>query len=373
MTKDKDFEIFLVTAPGLEAVLLEEVRLKGFKQAKSIPGGVTFEGGWPEVWRANLWVRGAGRVLARIASFKTSHLSQLESRARHVPWNDVLRPDFPFRVAATCTKSQVYHAGAAAERIQTAICETLGAAYSPEAEIVIMARIERDVCTISIDTSGEPLYKRGYKEAVNKAPMRETMAALFLRQCGYNGLEPVFDPMCGSGTFIIEAAEIAARLNPGRTRHFAFEKFANFDVMAWQRMLEVKSARVPTIKFYGSDRDAGAIDMSCANAVRAGVESFTEFKQCSISDIVPPSEIPGLVIVNPPYGARLGDKKKLFSLYSTLGRTLAARFAGWRVGIIAADHTLANMTELPFLSTASSVRVTLFQTNALPEGSQKGS
>ena len=370
MTTDKDFEIFLATVPGLEAVLCGEVRLKGFKQPKSVPGGVVIQGGWPEVWRANLWIRGASRVLARIDSFRVTHLAQLDDRARRVNWGGVLRPDVPFRVEASCTGSRIYHTGAAAERIETAIRETLGAPHAPEADVTVMARIEHDLCTISIDTSGELLHRRGHKEAVNRAPMRETMASLFLHQCGYDGAEPVLDPMCGSGTFVIEAAEIAARLNPGRSRHFAFEQLATFDPEAWQRMREVKSRRIPAVRFYGSDRDDGAVAMSRANAERAGVSDCTEFRQSAISDIVPPEGLPGLVIANPPYGTRIGDRRTLPPLYQALGQTLMRRFAGWRVAIIASEPSLAHATGLPFLPPGAPVphgglRVSLFRTGPL--------
>ncbi|MGE4351922.1 MAG: class I SAM-dependent RNA methyltransferase [Bdellovibrionales bacterium] len=371
-THASDFEIFLMTAPGLETALYDEVRTKGFKRPKSVAGGVVFQGGWPEVWRANLWVRGAGRVLARIASFHVTHLAQLDELARRVPWADILRADVPFKVEASCKKSRLYHSGAAAQRIATAIESTLGATCSPDADLLIKARIEHDRCTISVDTSGEALHKRGFKEAVNQAPMRETMAALFLRQCGYTGDEPVVDPMCGSGTFILEAAEIAARLNPGRARHFAFEKLATFDEPAWQHMRAVKSERTPpaTIRFYGSDRDAGAIQMSQANARRAGLADLTEFRQCPISDLVPPEGPPGLVIVNPPYGARLGDKKKLQPLYRAFGQTMMTKFKGWRIGLITSEPALAKATQLPFLPTSAPVqhgglRITLYQTNPL--------
>lgn len=370
MTKQDEFEIFLVAAPGLETVLCAEVRGKGFKHVRSVPGGVTLQGGWPEVWRANLWVRGAGRVIAPLDQFKVLHLAQLDVRARHVPWAEVLRADVPFHVEVTCKKSRIYHSDAAAERIVTAIRETLGAPHSDDADVLVRARIEHDVCTIGVDTSGDLLHKRGFKATVNQAPLRETMASLFLRQCGYDGREPVVDPMCGSGTFILEAAEIAARLNPGRARRFAFEQFANFDAAAWQRMKEVKSARVPGARFYGSDRDANAIEMSRANAERAGVAEFTEFQQCTISDLVAPVGAPGLVIVNPPYGTRLSDKSKLVPLYRTLGQTLMTRFQGWRVGILTTEPMLAEATGLPFLPTAAPVahgglRVTLYQTASL--------
>jgi putative N6-adenine-specific DNA methylase len=344
--------------------------LKPFPRAKPVPGGVTIQGGWPEVWRANLWIRGASRVLARIASFRAVHLAQLDTRARRVAWSEVLRPDVPFRVEASCSSSKIYHSGAAAERIETAIRETLGAPRSDAAEVTVMLRIEHDLCTISIDSSGGLLHRRGYKEAVNRAPMRETMAALFLRQCGFDGTEPVLDPMCGSGTFAIEAAEIAARLNPGRHRRFAFEQLANFDAAAWEQMRAVKSARIPAVRFHGSDRDAGSIAMSRANAERAEVADFTEFRQATISEITPPEGPPGLVIVNPPYGTRIGERQKLAPLYRALGQVLKSRFGGWRVGLIAAEPALAHATALPFLPATTPVphgglRVTLHRTAPL--------
>lgn len=364
------FEIFLATAPGLEDALYDEVRGKGFKQVKSVKGGVTIKGGWPEVWRANLWVRGASRVLARIASFKAVHLSQLDFLSRDVPWADILDAECSFRVEVSCSKSRIYHSGAAAERIEKAISDVLKATPSDDADITIMGRIDHDICTLSVDTSGALLHKRGYKTAVNKAPMRENMAALFLQQCGYKGTEPVYDPMCGSGTFVIEAAEIAARLNPGRLRNFAFEKLVTFDQAEWEKMRSVKREAEEGIHFYGSDRDSGAVKMSMDNADRAGVGEITEFEQKPISDITPPTDQPGLVILNPPYGGRIGERQKLMPLYKTLGGVLRANFSGWRVGIITTDISLAKATALPFLPTGAPVqhgglRVTLFQTEAL--------
>jgi len=373
MITDGDFEIFLATSPGLETVLCAEARAKGFKAPKDVPGGVTFNGGWPDVWRANLEVRGAGRVIAELCSFRVSHLAQLDKRARRVAWAEVLRKDVPFRVEATCKSSRIYHSGAAVQRIETAIREELGAPLSADAEVCVRARFENDLCTISIDTSGELLHKRGHKQAVNKAPMRETMASLFLRQCGYAGSEPVVDPMCGSGTFIIEAAEIAAGLKPGRSRHFAFEKLATFDAAAWQRLRDADTAVVsqPGVRFYGSDRDAGAITMSRANAERAGVSEITQFEQHAISDLMAPVGSPGLVIVNPPYGDRIGDKKNLNALYRSLGQTLLTRFQGWRAAVITNEAYLANATGLPFNKPSAPVshgglRVTLYLTGPLP-------
>jgi putative N6-adenine-specific DNA methylase len=372
MTTSGDFEIFLVTAPGLETALAAEAREKRFRDPKIIKGGVTVQGGWPEVWRANLELRGAARVLARIAEFRAMHVAQLDKRSHKVAWGEVLRADQPFRVEASCKASRIYHEGAAAQRITKAITDTAGAPVAEDAAIVIKARIDDDLCTISIDTSGESLHKRGHKQAVAKAPMRENLAALFLRQCGFDGTEPVVDPMCGSGTFVIEAAEIAAGLQPGRSRRFAFEQLKAFDSVAWHRLRAAKPATLPEgLKFHGSDRDAGAVAMSRANAERAGVASLTVFKQQAVSDLVPPEGKRGLVIANPPYGTRIGDRKQLNALYRALGQTLLAKFSGWRVGIITNEAPLAEATGLPFQPPGDPVshggiRVRLFQTPPLP-------
>jgi putative N6-adenine-specific DNA methylase len=371
MTADKDLEIFLIVAPGLEAALRDEARAKGFRRAATAFGGVTARGGWPEVWRANLELRGATRVIARITTFRASHLSELDKRARKVAWSEVLRRDRPFRVEASCKSSKIYHSGAAAQRIERAICGELGATLDPEADVCVRARIENDVCTIGIDTSGDLLHKRGHKQSVAKAPMRETLASLLLQLCGYQGAEPVVDPMCGSGTFVIEAAEIAAQLMPGRSRHFAFEELATFDAGTWKELRDARAPITPAYGFYGSDRDAGAIRMSVANAERAGVSTFATFQQHAVGDLVPPPGPAGLVIVNPPYGDRLGNKGNLEGLYRSLGETLARRFRGWRVGLVTNEPRLASATALPFLKPIGPIshgglRIAFYRTDALP-------
>lgn len=349
MTADTAFEIFFAAPPGLEDTLRAEIHEKGFNAPKPQAGGVTVTGGWHDVWRANLEVRGATRVLARIGAFRVVHLSQLDKLARRFAWGDVLRADVPVRVEASCKRSRIYHDKAAAQRIETAIAEELGAPIQPDAAVRILARIEDNVCTLSVDTSGEPLHRRGHKTAVAKAPIRETMAALFLRECGYGGHEPVVDPMCGSGTFVIEAAEIAAGLAPGRSRRFAFEQLAGFDAQAYAALRAGDETGKPvTARFYGYDRDAGAMRMSTENAERAGVASLTQFRQQMITGLEPPEGPPGLVIVNPPYGARIGDRRALHVLYSSMGAVLRRGFAGWRVGLVTSDGALAKAAGLPF-------------------------
>jgi putative N6-adenine-specific DNA methylase len=372
MTEHGHFEILLVSAPGLEEPLAEEARERGFAVMGQIAGGVLVKGGWPEVWRANLVLRGAARVLVRIGGFHAVHLAQLDKRSRSFPWADFLRADIPVQVEATCRKSRIYHSKAAAQRITTAITEELGAPISDDTEVILKARIENDLVTLSIDTSGELLHKRGSKLAMAKAPMRENMAALLLRMCGYNGNEPVLDPMCGSGTFVIEAAEWAAGLAPGRNRSFAFEKLATFDEKSWQKLQSSppQGEGQQHAHFFGSDRDAGAIAASQANATRAGVSHLTHFEKKTVSEITPPPGPPGLIICNPPYGTRIGEEKKLVSLYAAFGKSLRERFPGWRVGIITSNERLARATSLPFGEPSAPIlhgglRVRLFQTDPL--------
>lgn len=319
----------------------------GFAGAVAVPGGVIFQGGWHDVWGANLSLRGATRVLARLGGFLAFHLAQLDKRSRKFPFGDLLRRDVPLRVQVTTKASKIYHAGAATQRIETALTDTHGLTLDPEATLVLKVRIDDNNVLFSLDTSGESLHKRGHKEAVGKAPMRETLAALMLRQAGYTGNEPVVDPMCGSGTFVIEAAEIAAGMLPGRSRRFAFQDLANFDADAFDAM-KVVETKTPDFRFYGSDRDAGAIRMAKANAERAGVGTMTQFVNHAAGEIAPPDGPKGLVIVNPPYGARIGNKNLLYPLYGTLGQTMLARFKGWRVALVTAEPALAKATKLPW-------------------------
>ena len=366
----RKFEIFLSAPPGLELILKAEALERGFTKPKAVPGGVSFRGNWTDLRRANLELRGAGRVLARIGQFRAMHLSQLEKQAQALDWGAILRADVPVKVEATCRKSKIYHERAAAERVENAIAAKLGAPIGGDDALRLFLRIDDNMCTISVDSSGELLHRRGHKEAVSKAPMRETLAALFLRQCGYDGTEPVLDPMCGSGTFVIEAAEIAAGLNPGRSRGFAFERLANH-VPGWRDEVPADTPAMRTgLRFWGSDRDAGAIAAAQANAKRAGVDDVCSFHEQPIGTLERPEGPPGLVIVNPPYGARIGDKRQLFGLYGAMGKRLMAEFAGWRVGVITTDAGLARATGLPFAPPGPPVahgglKIRLWQTEAL--------
>lgn len=344
------FEIFLTAPPGLEPLLAAEAAAAGFAAPAVVPGGVAIRGGWPEVWRANLDLRGAGRVLVRVASFRALHLAQLDRRARRVDWAALLPEGARVKVEASCRASRIYHAGAAAARVMGAIAAATGAveARLEEGALRVLVRIDDDLCTLSLDTSGAPLHRRGTKAEVGKAPLRETLAALFLAACGWDGTAPVVDPMCGSGTIPIEAAGIALGLAPGRGRGFAFEALPAFDPAAWAALKARPAVPRSEAMMWGADRDAGAIRMARANAARAGVAGRVQLACQAVGALAPPPGPPGLVLTNPPYGARIGERKLLFALYATLGTVLRERFAGWRVGLITADEGLARATGLPF-------------------------
>lgn len=369
-----EFEILLTTLPGLEVWLLEEVQEAGFKRAKIIPGGVTIWGGWDAVWRANLTLRGASKVLVRFGEFRAFHLAQLDKRARKFPWGDVLKPGLKVKVeVVTNRRNKIYHAGAAIERIERAISEEYDATIAEsmmDADIVIKTRIVSNNVLFSVDSSGDGLHKRGHKQAMGKAPMRETMAAMFLRACDYDGHETVLDPMCGSGTFVIEAAEIARNLMAGRGRTFAFQKLTSYDELKVQKIRDAWQTRESTQHFYGSDRNVNVIGFSKANAKRAGIVDMCSFAPTPVSEITRPDGPAGLVMVNPPYGARIGKKRDLVALYGAFGTVMREQFKGWRVGMVTSDANLAQAANLPWLPTGKPIvhgglRVNLFKTDVL--------
>ena len=340
--------LFLVAVPGLEAPLAAEAAGLGFADVRQVPGGVEVAGGLPEAMRANRSLRCAVRVLWRVAAFRALHLAQLDKRARKLSWSEWLRPDVPVRVEAVCRSSKIYHDKAAQQRVAGAVAAA-GIAVAADAQVIVKARIEDDLCTVSIDTTGEPLHRRGHKTFVGKAPLRETMAAGFLWQMGFDGTQAVVDPMCGSGTIPMEAAEIAMGLLPGRSRDFAFAHLVGGGSEAPCLSLPPPYLEKDDggARFFGFDRDDGAIRGARGNAERAGLAGLCRFERQAVSDLVPPEgRAPGIVLTNPPYGARIGERKLLFAVYGALGTTLKARFSGWTVGIITSDKGLAQATGL---------------------------
>ena len=303
--------------------------------------------------RANLWLRTASRVLVRVAQFQATAFYELEKSAKRIPWAQFVSPgqDVEFRV--TARKSKLYHSDAIAERLQKAVGSGLRAGKGPRPTArspqLFVVRVFHDEFTISADTSGELLHMRGYRQAAGKAPLRETLAAALLLAADWDGSRPLLDPFCGSGTIPIEGALIARRIAPGLHRRFAFMEWPSFDAKVWRTHLDEAKAGARAsspVPILGSDRDAGAIASSRANAARAGVAADVDFQERPISAIQPPST-PGLIASNPPYGVRVGERKALRDLYARFGQVIRERCPGWRAAFYSSDVRLAHRIGLP--------------------------
>ncbi|MDD5306853.1 MAG: class I SAM-dependent RNA methyltransferase [Deltaproteobacteria bacterium] len=350
----------VVTAPGLEpfvALELERLGLVPEKHTAGIaPGRVAFYGGQGDLWCANLGLATADRVLAILGEFRAAAFSELRKKAARLPWERVFAPGGSVAIRVACHKSRLYHTGAVAERVAGAIADRLGEPprlHEPQddegagAAQTIFVRFESDACTIAADSSGELLHRRGYRLAVAKAPLRETLAAVMLLASGWDRASPLLDPFCGSGTIAIEAARMAEGIAPGRGRRFAFMDWPGFDRGRWESMIAGKATPAPggTPIIMASDRDAGAIRMATANAERAGVADRIRFERLSVSDISPPRG-QGWVVTNPPWGVRTDNGKDLRDLYARLGDVLRERCRGWNVAILSGDKRLLDRTRL---------------------------
>lgn len=368
-------ELFATTAPGLESITLGEIKRLGLK-GKAEVGGVSYRGDQETIFATNLWLRTASRVLVRLAQFHASTFHELERRANRVPWAEFVPVNGTVRVRVTCRKSRLYHSDAVAERILGAIARVAPGTVQVESESsaaddadqeletandartpaqLFVVRIVDDQCEISADTSGELLHRRGYRQEIGKAPLRETLAAAILLASGWRPSESLMDPLCGSGTIPIEAALLARGIAPGLTRRFAFMEWQMFEKERWEKVLgQARDAAVTNrvaLEISGADRDKGAIEAATRNAKRAGVADDIRFVVRTLSASVKELENlrnPGWILTNPPYGVRLGDTEGLRNLYATLGSRLKSGAGeGWRLGILTSDAVLARQTGLP--------------------------
>jgi putative N6-adenine-specific DNA methylase len=341
---------FVVIAPGLEPFTTQELIGLGLIPIPE-PGGISFKGELAALYRANLHLRTANRILARLGTFfYATTFFELQKRASRLPWERFLIPDQPIAMRVTCHKSKLYHSDAVLRSVLAGLEERLGKA-SPlvkaeeEAEglkpQLIVVRLADDRCTISVDSSGELLHKRGYRQAVAKAPIRETLAAALVMASGWDTKAPLLDPFCGSGTIPIEAALMANNIPAGFQRKFAFTDWPNYDENLWfsiKRDVHPASSTAQSV-ILASDRDAGAIKMARENAERAGVEDYVEFKCQAVSAITPPAG-PGWVVTNPPYGMRVSEGKDLRNLYAQFGNVLRQHCRGWQVAVLCNDPVL---------------------------------
>ena len=343
-------DCFAITAPGIEAVTASELHALGATIDATEPGGVSFRADALLLYRANLELRTATRVVKRVAQFEARTWFELERHAKKVPWDTLLGAGMVPEFEVTSRKSKLYHNRGIAERLERIVgMEGRAADAEPSRAARFQVRAVRDRFTISADASGELLHRRGYRLETAKAPLRETLAAAMLLGCGWDGSVPLVDPFCGSGTIPIEAALLARRIPPGLNRRFAFESWPDFDAKLWAGVRADAASRIlsdaPGI--VGSDRDAGAIEASRANAERAGVTANTEFRNVSLS-AVDPMPGPGLLLSNPPYGARIGEEKALRNLYAQLGNVARTRLPGWRVALLGANPRLEGQVGVPF-------------------------
>jgi putative N6-adenine-specific DNA methylase len=342
-------DCFAITAPGIESITAAELTALGASIDETEPGGVAFRADPALLYRANLELRSASRVLKRIAQFEARTWFELERHGKKVAWRELLGPEMVPEFEVTSRKSKLYHHRGIAERLERIVGAGHKAAEVDPGRVArVQVRAVRDRFTLSLDASGDLLHRRGYRLETAKAPLRETLAAAMLLGCGWDGTIPLVDPFCGSGTIPIEAAMIARRMAPGRHRRFAFEAWPDFDATLWQRIRADAESRIvpggPVI--IGSDRDAGAIEASRANAERAGVLDSIQLRNLPLSamDAMP---APGLLLTNPPYGARIGEEKPLRNLYAQLGNVARTRLPGWRVALLGANSRLEGQVGMP--------------------------
>ena len=336
-------------------------------------GGVAWRGSPRALYDANLRSRIASRILVRVDRFHASSFHELERRAKRVPWSRFVAEHDVVRFRVTCHKSALYHSDAVAQRLAESViratgAQALDAAPSDEddepqsenggtsvngasggtrPEQLFVVRLDHDTLTLSADSSGALLHRRGYRLATAKAPLRETIAAAMLLASGWDAATPMVDPMCGSGTIGIEAALLARRIAPGRERGFRFQAWPEADAAEWASVVsaahdeELPSAPAPIIV---SDRDAGAIEATIANAERAGVAEDVTAVQRPLSALGTPGEA-GWIITNPPYGIRVGADVR--NLYSKLGALVRNAPVGWRLGMLSASAALDRQLKLP--------------------------
>jgi putative N6-adenine-specific DNA methylase len=345
-------EQFFATCPrGLEPLLVRELAELDISAA-AVPGGVAFPGAWDTCYRANLWSRIASRILWRIAEFDYRNEHDLYAATRAIDWPRYFRVERTLRVNVSAQKSPLKSLEFATLRIKDAVCDrfrdVLGKRPSVERanpDVRVHAFLEAERGTLYLDTSGEALFKRGWRAGAGEAPLRENLAAGIVMLAGWRPQDVLMDPMCGAGTLLVEAATIARGRPPGAKRSFGFERLAAFDAALWERAKHEPrgSERVPQL--YGSDSDAKALAAARRNLAEAGVERWVKLERADVLERAAPAPA-GVMLMNPPYGERMGSADELARFYPRLGDALKQRYAGWRCYIFTADLRLPKLIRL---------------------------
>jgi putative N6-adenine-specific DNA methylase len=345
-------ENFFASCPrGLESLLVHE--LAGLDiSATAVAGGVAFAGDWPSCYRANLWSRLASRILWRVAEFDYRNEQDLYAAVHAIDWARYFRVERTLRVNVTAQKSPLKSLEFATLRIKDAVCDrfrdALGKRPSIDRanpDVRVHAFLEASRASLYLDTSGEPLFKRGWRAGAAEAPLRENLAAGIIMLTGWQPQEPLLDPMCGGATLLVEAATMARGKAPGARRSFGFEKLAAFDAALWERIKREPRGVELAPQLYGSDTDPKALNAARRNLAEAGVERWTQLERADVLERTAPAPN-GVMVMNPPYGERMGNPEELARLYPRLGDALKQRFAGWRCYIFTADLRLPKLIRL---------------------------
>lgn len=351
----EEMDFFATTGKGVEEVLARELLALGMGNVNQEPGGVRFCGGLDACYRANLWLRTANRVLMPLTEFPCQNPQELYDGVRAIVWERWLTPELTLAVDCNLRDSAMTHSGFVALKTKDAIVDRLRDHFgsrpsvdTKDPDLRVNVHLVKNRCTLSLDTSGSPLDRRGYRLARTEAPLRETLAAALLDLTGWDGTVPLVDPMCGSGTIPIEAALKAGRRAPGLSRQFGFERWPTFDRPLWQRLVrEAKDealARLPA-PIVGSDRSDRAVATARENCKRAGMEGFVQLAQRELAEFSPPPG-PGILLVNPPYGQRLGEEEALKPLYRQLGDVMKQQCKGYTAYIFTGSAELAKCVGL---------------------------
>ncbi|AHI05155.1 putative N6-adenine-specific DNA methylase [Bdellovibrio bacteriovorus W] len=343
-------QFFASTARGLVEPLEKELRELGLKVTDRYIGGVFFESNWEGCYRANLHSRLASRILKPVLDFTAYQPEELYSQILKHDFTKYIKPNQTISIDASVSECKMRDQRFVAMKVKDAIVDQFRDKFGVRPDVDntnpslrIHVRAIKNNFSVAVDTSGDSLFKRGYRREVGEAPLKENLAAGLLKVTEWDTNSPLVDFMCGSGTFLIEAAMMALNIAPGinRTR-FGFQNWLNYDEEVWENLVqEAMDAEVEELpfKFYGFDIDNKVLKSAKDNAKRAGVDHVIEFRKESVATVEPPCEA-GLIVVNPPYGARIGDEDNLRDVYRDLSYTMKHRFKGWDAWVLSGNKEL---------------------------------
>jgi putative N6-adenine-specific DNA methylase len=347
-------EHFFASSPrGLEPLLAAELASLGAQQVAQVPGGVAFSGDWRVCYMANLWSRLASRILWRVAEFDYAGEGDIYEAARKVDWMGLFTVERSLRVNVSAQKSPLTSLDFATLRIKDAVCdrfrETLGSRPNVDRanpDVRVHAFLESARGAFYLDTSGEPLFKRGWRAGAGEAPLRENLAAGIIQLSGWKPEEPLLDPMCGGSTLLIEAAAMARGRAPGARRSFGFEILKNFNSKLWAGIkAEERTDKAVKLEIFGSDNDPRVLGDARRNIAAAGVDRWIKLEQVDILERPAPAPA-GVMVANPPYGERIGSKDELAEFYPKLGSALKKNYPGWRCHFFTADLRMPKLMRL---------------------------